>query len=81
MPAIPAPPLSLIGRARPAPETSPWALPWSTPNHSLQNRMHFRYYGSNLGRFMKPDDNSAQRRKVLPRLKAGIFTPMFEETP
>ena len=23
--------------------------------------MHFRYYGSNLGRFMKPDDNSAQR--------------------
>ena len=55
-PESPAPPLSLMGRARPAPETSPWALPWSAPDHSLQNRMHYRYYGNTLGRFMRPDN-------------------------
>ena len=27
--------------------------------------MHFRYYGSNLGRFMKPDDGCAQRSESL----------------
>ncbi len=55
-PASQAPPASLMGRARPAPETSPWALPWSAPDQSLQNRMHFRFYGSNMGMFMRPDN-------------------------
>jgi RHS repeat-associated protein len=36
----------------------PWAFSWSAPDQSLQNRMHFRFYGSNMGRFMKPDNIS-----------------------
>ena len=52
-----APPPAVLLGALPKPRPStPWALQWSQPDHSLQYLMHFRYYGSNIGRFMKPDN-------------------------
>jgi len=32
------------------------AFQWSEPNFSLQNLMHFRFYASSMGRFLKPDN-------------------------
>ena len=31
---------------------------WSAPAQSLQNRMHYRFYTSSMGRFMRPDNVS-----------------------
>ena len=35
--------------------STPWALQWSEPDQSLQYLMHARYYGSSIGRFLRPD--------------------------
>ena len=52
-----APPPAVLLGALPSPRPStPWAFQWSEPDQSLQYLMHFRYYASTMGRFMKPDN-------------------------
>ena len=59
--ANPAMPPAVLFRPLPSPRTStPWAFRFSRPDQSLQYLMHARFYGSSLGRFLKPDDGSDQ---------------------